>query len=121
MSSELNEAAARLRAWEQDPNWKPDGSFEYGFIEDQAFIAHSALVMGLFLEDDGERITRGWLLGDGWYAKDGSFVRDGVNLWLSPGNYGCGVFGEEYICTTVTRGQLRLLLRAIGVEVDNKP
>lgn len=60
MSSELEAAAARLRAWEQDPNWKPDGSFEYDFIEDQAFIAHSVLAMGLFREDDDCRADWDW-------------------------------------------------------------
>ena len=79
MSSELNEAAARLRAWEQDPNWKPDGSVEYDFIEDQAFIAHSVLAMGLFREDDAAMSNEPQITGvEFWLRPDPVFKDDPV-------------------------------------------
>ena len=124
MTSEIA-AAARLRRVATSTFEEVYGSGPFAFnpiAEDNRIVSAAALAMGLFREDGGERITREWLLSEGWYG-DGSLTRNDVGFWLSPGGaFAWNVFAEVYDLGSVsTRGQLRLLLKSLGIEVDNKP
>ena len=124
MSSEL-EAAARLRRVATSTFEEVYGSGPFAFnpiAEDNRIVSAAALAMGLF---DSEPITDEWLLSLGFQPgrMPGDLVR-------SPVVRGITQLGKVHWMvrsypipdgTIKTRGQLRLLLKALGVEVDNKP
>ena len=118
MSSEL-EAAARLRRVATSTFEEVYGSGLFAFnpiAEDNRIVSAAALAMGLFREGDGEVATYEWARSEIGREKIGRMFRGGE--WIPEVR---GIDQWVMLPERSTRGQLRLLLRSLGIEVDNKP
>jgi len=116
--SDLQQATKRLRAWIANPIQCKTGS-EFGDCLElaKAYLAeHRA--------DDGEVIDSTWLNTIGWNKHEDGSYKQGVYFividngqWILMLKSGSVLFCLAHL---QTRGQLRQLCRALGVEIKEK-